>query len=135
MKIQYVPQKDPAGCAVACMSMVTRIPYDKVKQHFLANFDKDGLHPDHTREFVCNEGFSAIETLSRGYNNLASNNKHMARPFADVHIVTVQQKVDSRLNHAIVMDRKGRIYDPENPKLKDLSHYYYIVRVTGFWKD
>ena len=135
MKIQYVAQKDPAGCAVACMSMVTGIPYDKVKQHFNANFEKDGLSPDHTREFVCDQGFSSVEATARGYNNLAGSNKRMSRPFADVHIVTVQPKVDSRLNHAIVMDKKGRIYDPENPKIKDLSDYYYIVRVTGFWKD
>lgn len=135
MKIQYVAQKDPAGCAVACMSMVTEIPYDKVKAHFNADFNKDGLSADHTREFVQDRGFSAIEVLSRGYNNLNSSNKRMARPFAEVHILSVCPKVDSKMNHAIVMDRRGRIYDPEDPKRKDLSHYYHIVRVTGFWKD
>lgn len=135
MKITYVAQKHRSGCAVACMSMVTGIPYDKVAQHFHTDFDKDGLSPDHTREFICDQGYSAVEAISRGYQNLNASNKRMARLFADVHIVSVQPKVDSRLNHAIVMDKRGRIYDPEDPKRKDLSHYYYIVRVTGFWKD
>lgn len=115
--------------------MVTGIPYDKVDRQFKTNFNDDGLKTDVTRSFVCDHGFSCVEAISHGYGSLAQSNKRMARPFADVHIVSVQPKADSEINHAVVMDRRGRVYDPDRPEIKSLTDYYYIVRVTGFWKD
>ena len=135
MKINYVRQKHRSGCAVACIAMVTGIPYEQVDKHFQTNFQHDGLKPEITRMFVCDQGFSSIEAISHGYHSLSDSNKRMARPFADVHIVSVQPFADSEINHAVVMDKRGRVYDPDRPDIKNLSAYYYIVRVSGFWRD
>lgn len=135
MKINYVRQKDDYGCAVACISMVTGIPYDKVAKDFHGDFKREGMDAKHTLAFVCEHGFSAIELVARNYSNVPATNQRMARPFAEIHIVNVQPRADSELNHAIVMDKRGRVYDPDNPDRKDLSHYYCIVRVMGFWRN
>jgi hypothetical protein len=135
MKIKYVAQKDPCGCAVACISMVTGIPYDKVAARLEADLSKNGLASEITRNFVTDAGFSVIEAIAHGYNMISQSNKRMARPFADIHIVSVLPFADSEFNHAVVMDKRGRIYDPDSLKRKDLSHYYYIVRVQGYFDD
>ncbi len=135
MKFKYVRQKDSHGCAIACISMVTGIPYEKVVKSFRTNFNQDGMFPEVTRAYVCDQGFSAIEILAHGYNDVASTNKRMSRPFAEVHIVTVQPFADSTINHAIVMDRRGRVFDPDDPKSKDLTQYYSIIRVQGYFDD
>ena len=134
MKISYVPQKDDYGCAVACISMVTGIPYDTVAKSFHANFKREGMAPDKTRDYILEHGFSAIEVIPSTYKNVPTINARLSKPFADVHIVTVQSFADSDLNHAVVMDKRGRVFDPDNPKRKDLSHYYCIVRVQGYWR-
>jgi len=135
MKVEYVAQKDDYGCAVACISMITGIPYDKVASSFAANFKREGLSADHARNFLCEHGFSAIEAVAHGYGGVERSNARMAQPFAPVHLVTVQSQADATLNHAIVMDHRGRIYDPDNPKRRDLGHYYCIVSVTGLWQN
>ncbi len=135
MKINYIAQKDRCGCAVACISMVTGIPYDTVAARFETDFSKEGIKPELSREFVCDAGFSAVEAIAYGIETVSASNKRMARPFADIHIISVQPFIDSEVNHAVVMDKRGRIYDPDNPKRRDLSHYYYIVRVQGFFDE
>lgn len=135
MKIRYVPQKDDYGCAVACMAMVTGIPYDKVAADFHADVKREGIHPDKTRDFLLEHGFSGIEVIPARFNNVPVTNKRVGKPFAEVHVLAVQPRADSDLNHAIVMDKRGRVYDPDNPKRKDLSHYYCIVRVLGLYDE
>lgn len=135
MKIKYVRQKHRSGCAVACIAMVTGLSYEQVDKNFQTNFEHDGMYAEHSRTFVCDQGFTAIELLQYGYSNLASTNRRMNRPFADIHIVSVRPFADSKLNHAVVMDKRGRVYDPDSPQKKSLAEYYSIVRVTGFWRD
>lgn len=135
MKIKYVRQKHSSGCAVACIAMVTGLSYDEVDRQMQTNFNNDGLKSEITRLFVCDQGFSSLEMISHGYSELAASNKRMNRPFADVHIVSVQPFADSEMNHAVVMDKRGRVYDPDRPEKRSLTEYYYIVRVTGFWDD
>src|ERR1051326_703414 len=135
MKIQYVRQKDDFGCAVACISMVTGIPYDKVAQDFHADFKREGIHPEKTRDYVLEHGFSGIEVIPARYNNVPLTNARISKPFAEVHILSVQPRADSDLNHAIVMDKRGRVYDHDPPQHKNLSHYYCIVRVLGLFDE
>jgi hypothetical protein len=59
----------------------------------------------------------------------------MLRPFADVHIVRVLQHVDSPIGHALVMDRKGRLYDPEDPGPVDAEKFYTVTHVVGFFDE
>ena len=58
----------------------------------------------------------------------------IGKPFADIHILTVQAFADSGCNHVIVMDKRGRVFDPDDAKTKDLSQYYSIVRVLGLFR-
>lgn len=134
MKIKYVRQKHRSGCAVACIAMITGLSYDAVKKQFQTNFEHGGMKPEHSRDFILEHGFSAIEVTPSTYKNVPTINKRLSKPFADIHFVSVQPFADSEVNHAIVMDKNGRVYDPEDPKCKDLSRYYCIVSVIGFWR-
>lgn len=120
---------------MACIAMITGLAYDEVDKHFQTNFEHEGMYAEHSRGFICDQGFSAIEVLQHGYCGLQAANKRMNRPFADVHLVSVQPFADSKINHAVVMDKRGRVYDPDRPEKRSLTEYYSIVRVTGFWRD
>jgi hypothetical protein len=135
MKIQYVRQQHECGCAVACMAMVTGLPYDKIEKQFVANFGREGVAPEVTRNFICDHGFSAVEVIAHGYHDIRQSNARMRRPFADVHVVSVLPQPDAEMNHAVVMDRRGRVYDPAMPKVRDLGEYYFICRVQGFYDE
>lgn len=134
-KIKYVAQKDSFGCAVACIAMVTGIPYDTIAKEFCADFKREGMRSEASRVYICDHGFSVIEVTSHGYQDVHASNARMSLPFAEIHVVTVQPFADSQLNHDVVMDSRGRVFDPEQPKVKDFSHYYAIVCVLGLFDD
>ena len=51
MKFKYIAQKDSCGCAVACISMVTGIPYEKVAKSFHTDFKHEGMTPEVMRNY------------------------------------------------------------------------------------
>ncbi len=135
MRIRYVPQKHENGCAVACMAMVTGLSYEYIASRFEVNLEREGMLREHTRGFICDHGFAALEMIAYGTTDVRASNERLRRPFADVHIVSVLPKADSKMNHALVMDARGRIYDPGLPKNKSFDDYYYIVSVLGFFDE
>ncbi len=55
----------------------------------------------------------------------------MAEPFAPVHLVSVLPYVNAKYAHSVVMDSRGRVYDPQYPEIKDFSPYGFAQR-KGF---
>lgn len=116
--------------------MVLGWTYAQVAKHFYCDFNKTGLKPEQWRNFICEHGFSSVEKIAYSYMDICASNKRMAKPFAPVHILSVAQFADSKENHALVMDSRGKIYDPGKPEGYELLKMHYeIVRVTGFWDE
>jgi hypothetical protein len=135
MKIRYVKQEHRAGCAVACAAMLTGQSYAEVAASFASNLVDDGVQLESARDYVCDRGFAAVAATPHGYMDVRANNRRMLRPFADVHIVRVLQHVDSSIGHALVMDRRGRLYDPDAPGPVDASKFYAVTHVFGFFDE
>lgn len=134
MKIRWVEQKHEQGCVVACIAMILGWDYDDVVAEFHNDFDKAGTNTDYAKDFICDHGYSAIEKRGGGYDQISLHNKRMMVPFAPVHIISVQQFVDTPKHaHAFVMDGKGKIYEPSGKAVKQVP-FYYVRHVIGFWK-
>jgi hypothetical protein len=135
MKIKYVAQKQKSGCTVACMAMVTGASYGKVADQFQTDCDAKGIETKFVRDFLCEHGFSVIDVTTHSYRDARTNNSRMSRPFADAHVCIVQPFADSTVPHAVVMSRRGRVFDPDDPSRRSLSEYYFIVQVLGIFDE
>lgn len=133
--MKYVRQERDYGCAVACIAMITGESYSDVEGCFKENFDKQALSLDAARVFLCDHGYAAIEKVCYGYMDVRQSNKRMAVPFAPTHMVTVMPYINARYSHSVVMDAKGRVYDPAHPEIRDFKTYYSIVAVTGYFYE
>lgn len=134
IKIKHVKQEHEKGCVVACIAMVLGWDYQTVAAEFRNDFNKHGISTDFAKDFLCDHGFSVIEKRGTGYIDLREHNKRMMEPFAPIHIVSVQQFVDMpKITHAIVMDAKGRIYEPTDASSTDII-YYSVNHIMGFWR-
>jgi len=127
-KFRYVSQKYENDCAVACLAMITGYSYEKVDKRF--NYKK-GIKFSKSVDYLQYQGIGIIIKEWIGCQNINYNNKLMAQPYADIHLISVKQYADSPYHHAIVMDKNGQIYDPGDKTIKDLNHYYEIVKVAG----
>lgn len=134
MKVRWVGQKHDKGCVIACIAMVLGWEYDDVAADFHTDFDKKGTNLSFAKDFICEHGYSVIEKRGTGYINVHEHNKRMLIPFAPVHIVTVQQFVDTpKHNHSFVMDAKGHHFEPGDKSMKEVP-LYAVQHVMGFWK-
>src|ERR1051326_6614898 len=104
-RLKQVIQEDDSGCAVACLAMVAGATYQAVASNFFVDLDKRGLTVGAMKEWLTQHGIAWIEK-TRGEHlgvYLYEHNARMLKPFADVHIVTVQQKADLKHNHSFIM--------------------------------
>src|SRR5689334_5873147 len=112
MNIKLVKQKHKKGCVPACLAMITGISYDNVIASFLNDFDKQGISSsdDSVISYIIEHGFMIERRKIYGYENIAVNNKILSKPFADVHLLFVQQFANRpKEHHAIVMLKSGKI--------------------------
>jgi len=136
VKVKYVAQEQEHGCVVACIAMVLGWDYGDVADYFQNDFDKSGVKLDFAKTFICEHGFSVIEKRPEGFMDIKQSNKRMLEPFAQIHIVGGSQFIDAKHNHAFVMDKNGKTWNPGNQKHPDpMNDYYSINRVCGFWRE
>jgi hypothetical protein len=135
MTIKYVAQKHKSGCAVACMAMILDFDYDFIDSQFLQDFNKSGINKDPLVEYFTFNGLGCIAKIPVGFDQILIQNKEMLKPFADIHFVSIRQAPDTKLHHAVVMDNKGRIYDPDNKDRKKLTtdYAFEISYVLGLY--
>jgi hypothetical protein len=135
MEIRYVRQEHVKGCVIAVCAMITGQTYAEVNAHFSGDRDQDGLPLRLALTYVTDHGFAAHEVIAHGHLDLRDSNGRMLQPFADAHIVNVLPCVNSEWGHALVMDRDGRLYDPEVPGEVDPARFYYVNTVIGVFDE
>lgn len=136
IKYKYIRQLHERGCSLACMAMITGLSYDFIDKQFENNFDKKGIRSNVAMQFICEQGFDCIEKTSRIYTKIGLQNKRILVPFADIHYVAAQQFADAKTNHAFIMLKNGKIWDPDDPKHTTVfDRFYEILVVLGFWRS
>lgn len=135
MKIKYIAQRQKSDCVIACLAMITGISYNRIIPNFWRDFNKTGLEIEHAANYLMDCGFFIIIKEGRGSLNNTVLNKEMWKPFAEIHLIHVQQYLDRpQISHAIVMDNKGKIYDPGDIEATKQT-YYEVKKVVGCFKQ
>lgn len=138
-KFVYVPQRTEDDCGIACIAMVTGKTYQEVGKHFHSL--RYGVKFKTACDFIMNCGVGLIMKTAECRLSYAHSNAHMLLPFADFHIMSVNQFIDLSFDHCLVMDRRGTVYNPSKVGKKKLSRFalardYYLVNaVAGLFYD
>lgn len=130
----YTETEITNGCVVACLAMILGKKFNDVikdiEQHWKNEAQFDGVDDPCWIEYLSSLGY-AIQDVNYEYvpqDRLL--NPWPIKPFAPIHMCFVYDEGP----HAIVMDADGKIYDPDDDKLTDLSQYYRVYRIVGIWK-
>lgn len=130
MTIQHVRQKDAKGCVIACLSMVSGIPYDEVSAAFIGDRSVEGLSLFRYDVWLNQMGY-AVNRLYKHYGPLQADRVVWPiPPFAPVHIVAV----NGNGSHAVVMKEDGTVLDPEKDAPCRLSDYADVAQIAGIFK-
>lgn len=134
-RIKRVIKEQEFGCAVACLAMVTDKTYWDVAESFSIDFTRKGMPRPEMMQWLADAGFAIILKEVQFYNHVNDARDEMLKPFALVHIVSLKQYVDSKLNHAVVMDSKGKLIDSD-PKITDkiMRSVHYVQWVIGLYR-
>lgn len=135
VKVRHVRQEQPAGCLAACCAMIAGISYREAARQFGADFDKAGGDLKSARRFALDHGFGVVEVVAHGSRDVRASNRRMLRPFADLHVLRVEPKIDSAVGHAVVMDARGRVFDPLADGRVDPAGYYFVTHVLGLFDE
>lgn len=135
-KFRYVPQQGNSDCVIASIAMVTGQDYDDVEWHF-KDTDKKGVSVEDCIGYLMDKGITIISKSSEGFIDINRNNKLLLFPFADIHIVRAKVYANDRMNHAFVMLKNGKCYNPTQPNkfCNPLTHYYWIKQVIGCYYE
>ena len=132
--MNLVLQKEDKGCVIACIAMILGKTYDEVRTDFYQNFNKKGINANRCIDYICEFGYSVVKKEKVPYHRNTKANLEMIKPFADSHIVIIQEFFDNPVSHAIVMDSKGHLLCPENQQIS-LKEVYSVNTVFGFYKN
>lgn len=128
---RHVRQKHPKGCVVACLSMITGIPYDDVFRGFTGDRNVDGLSQFAYDGWLNQHGYVVL----RRYLHYAALHADRAvwpcKPFADAHLCTVEIGDGS---HAVVMDGAGVVLDPIKDAPGTLADYAKVSYIAGIYR-
>lgn len=133
MTVQHIQQKHANGCVVACLSMVTGIPYDDIINDFTGDRMKEGLSPFTYDTWLGYKGY-AIVSRYKHYSPLhAERDQWPCEPFADIHIASIRTNIGS---HAVIWLRDGTVLDPLKNSPCQLSDYNYedVQQIIGLYK-
>lgn len=135
MKIKWIEQKHKSSCSIACIAMILDFDYDFIIDQFENDFDTKGNTLELAKKYLTYNGMNCIELRSFGFEEILQINQKMLRPFADIHYISIQQFIDSKTNHAVVMDNKGRIFDPGDKNRTKFTHddLFEVSSVLGLW--
>lgn len=130
--IQHVRQKHAKGCVIACLAMVTGIPYDEVGRGFHGDRNIEGMGY-HAYDVWLNERGYAVIRRYKHFSPLHADRLEVPlTPFADAHIVAVN--LPCRASHAVVMDATGAVLDPNKDMPCTMADYPSVDYVAGIFK-
>ncbi|HSZ58619.1 MAG TPA: hypothetical protein VK797_23325 [Tepidisphaeraceae bacterium] len=130
-EIRHVRQKHARGCVVACLSMITGIPYDEVDAGFHGDREKDGLGYHQYDAWLNQLGYAVIRRFWHYCPLQADRADWPCQPFADVHLVCLPSPMGE---HAVVMLKDGSVLDPNESSPKRLSDYPKINSIAGIYR-
>lgn len=133
MKMVKINPEHSSGCAPACIATILGWKYDDVTKLFACDFSKEGITHEQSIQFIAYHGYDALTKEVMYHNHIDTRRPEMLKPFADVHFISTRPYVDSVDGHAIIMDKKGNIFDPHKPEWR-IETFYEILKVTGLWK-
>lgn len=130
--IKHVEQQGPT-CTIAALAMVLGVGFDDVAVHFSNPEDMTlGKVADYLGDF----GYSVLlkEMVYHGHPRFAR--AELTIPFAPAHILHIKINADDTAWHVVVMDGKGRLYDPayDEKHVVSLNEFYMITGVLGIWR-
>lgn len=133
MRIKRILQEEPKGCVIACLAMVLGRTYASIREEWQNDFSTDGMDTPSFMNYLGDNGFSIIHKAASHYNHKDFAREELLRPFAPVHIICTKPLFDSQ-HHAMVMDAKGKIYDPAGRTEDEVKTDYAVVECIGLFK-
>lgn len=132
-KFVFVPQRTENDCGTCCLAMVTGHTYEKVWSQFR---DLRGdMKVTFMVDYLTDCGLTVISKKVESFSCVQNSNKQMIKPFADIHIVSAQQYLDLKFNHAFVMKKNGTIVDPHllGHEIKHKKDFHYWELILGVY--
>lgn len=133
-KIKYVKTAEENGCVVASLAMLVGKDFytvlNEMKCHWNTEGQFEGVADDAWMQYLAKSGY-AIQDIDHDYSpedRLIET--WPLKPFAPIHMCFVYAEGP----HAIVLDKKGKVYDPNDPLITKLSEYHRVYRMVGVWK-
>ncbi len=111
-RVKRVFQNDEHGCGVACIAMITGVPYESVRGQTTVNLAENGLTNHEIQRLLLLYGYHACHVW-RGEANLGKD----IWPLKFMHgtviaNVTPNLKIEHE-RHWIVITKRGKVLDPE----------------------
>jgi len=132
--VQYVKTAEDNGCVISCLAMITGQSFGDVLVGMEQYWKNEGQH-EGTDDIAWFHYLSA-----RGYAIQDVDHEYVPedrlikpwpiKPFAPIHMMFVYADGP----HAVIMDKNGDIFDPNDPLMKSCQQYHRIYRVVGIWK-
>ena len=126
IRIKFVKKEDAAGCAPACLAMITGKTYREVANSFKTDFGKEGITKDEMIHYLDECGFQVIYKSVRIYHDQHFGREELLEPFAPAHIIGIRHYSNKDDSHVVVMTSKGKIFCPDG-MLEDSVYDAYIV--------
>lgn len=132
--MKLIKQEESSGCTIACIAMVLGKTYWEVRKDFVNDFEKEGQNIDLVKDYLGDQGFSIISKKYSHWNHVSVARKEMLKPFAPIHVLQMSQTFDMPHSHVVVMDAKGKLFDPAGNDAKVLQKAYVFHEVIGLYK-
>jgi hypothetical protein len=135
VRIKFVKQLDDFGCVPACIAMITGQAYADVAKYFGNDFSRKGIGIDAALKYLADQGLDILSKHIDFYNHKDFGRDEMFRPFADAHILIVQQFVDSKQTHALVMTKSGKLLCPGGATPEAIKASYVVTDSIGVFES
>lgn len=134
-KFKYVESKQENGCSIACTAIILGKEYDDVAVALKNDFSKEGIQVKIIASYLSENGVDVTSKEHLGYSDRDAMNKHLIKPFADIHYISFRQFADSDFNHAIVMLANGKLVCPNIKYRITTWNIYEIETILGCYYD
>lgn len=126
--IHWVRQEHANGCGAACFAMLTGRTYAEAVAHMdPRDWTVHGCTTAELDALLAEDGFA----VARKYAHVTGNERPAwpVAPFAPRHLCQVT--LYDGVRHFVVMDCLGHVFDPNDYRPRDLSHYADISNIAG----
>lgn len=134
IRLKYVPQQTGVDCGVATLAMLAGVTY-KAALRLLSKKARDkiaagiGINHCELEAALRKCGFVAFIALHESYaNGERRRGVWPPEPVGFRHVVSSQNPEGT--HHFSAMDVNGRVFDPSNPSVADLSAFHKVNEVT-----